>query len=387
MQDIVVNLECEMGSSYRCQKAADSVNLDPNTKSKHVLALNGVDLSDFTVGIILGASGSGKTTLAKQLFGGAFLVDTLILDLPVIDQFSKETKYEDCVAALTGMGLTSIPCWLRPAKTLSNGQRTRAQAALKMAEAPIGGITVIDEWTSVVDRTVAKVMSHTIQKEARRKNKKILLLSCHYDVVEWLNPDIVIDCNKQTFVNRKKKGEVETLKRQDRLRLDVRECDKRTWRYFSKYHYLSHSLAPDTKHVFGLFSGADQIGFCAFTRYAFKNPLMLHSNRVVVHPDYVGLGLGIKMVDIAAEFLAAKGYEIRAKFTSVAMLKARVKNPKWRLLSVQDIMSREHGAVGEEIKSGGEKNPPAKTAARNAAKLFYVKYFTFQFLPTGGRCE
>lgn len=377
MQNIVVNLECEMGSSFRCQKAADSVNLDPTTKSSHRLEVP-VDLSDFTVGLILGASGSGKTTLAKKLFGEDFTVCAIDGEKPIIDQFDKSLSYEECVNCLTGMGLTSIPCWLRPAKTLSNGQRARAEAALMLSRSS-DDITVIDEWTSVVDRTVAKVMSHTIQKEARKSGKKIILMSCHYDVIEWLNPDFIVDCNKQEFVDRKRKGEVESFKRQDTLRLDVRECDKRTWQYFSKYHYLSHNLAPDTKHTYGVFEGKNQIGFCAFTRYAFKNPKMLHSNRVVIHPDYVGLGLGIKMVDLAAAELSSRGYEIRAKFTSVAMLKARIKNKNWQLLKVEEVTSKTQNAVGMNIKSEGVVQDTKRTKKRNEAKLYYVKYYTFRF--------
>ena len=68
-----------------------------------------------------------------------------------------------------------------------------------------------DEWTSVVDRNVAAVMSHSLQKKARRENKKIVLLSCHYDVLDWLNPDWVIDCNEQKFIDRRK--EVENFQR------------------------------------------------------------------------------------------------------------------------------------------------------------------------------
>ncbi|OQB05795.1 MAG: cysteine desulfurase ATPase component [bacterium ADurb.Bin212] len=379
MQDIVVELECEMGNSFRCQKAADSVNLDPSTKSKHILNITIDELQDFNIGVILGASGSGKTTLARKIFGNSFEENVLDLDTPIIDQFKKDVTYEECVNNLTGMGLTSIPCWLRPVKTLSNGQKARAEAALKLSLSK-ENVTVIDEWTSVVDRTVAKVMSHTIQKEVRKNKKKIVLLSCHYDVVDWLNPDFIIDCNKSTYVNRKKSGEVESHKRQDSLRLEVRPCDKSTWKYFSKYHYLSHNIAPDTRYTFGLFDGENQIGFCAFTRYAFKNSKMLHSNRVVIHPDYVGLGLGIKLVDISSEYLSNKGYEIRAKFTSVAMLKARMKNKKWQLLSVQDVTSNKMGAVGKYIKVGGIVNDEAKTKKRNDAKLFYVKYFIFRFL-------
>lgn len=370
MQTYVVDLECVMSDSFRAQKAGDSVNLDPKTKSKHHLRID-CDINDFNVGLILGASGSGKTTLAKKLFGDNFDKNE------ILDQMPKELSYEDCIDALTGIGLTSIPCWMRPVYTLSNGQKNRAQAALKMASSKSEEIIAIDEWTSVVDRDTAKVMSHKLQKEARSKNKKIVLLSCHYDVIEWLNPDFIIDCNLGTFLDRKKKGEVETHQRQDKLRLELRECSKDSWKFFSKYHYLSQHLAPDTKHCFGLFLGDKQISFCAFTRYAFKNKKMLHSNRVVVHPDYVGLGLGIKMVDEASEYLTTIGYEIRAKFTSIAMLKSRLRNPRWRLIQKQKIKSVNQNIIKGEVNGSTMK----QVQGRNDAKLFFVNYFIFSYIP------
>jgi len=380
MQNFIVDLQCAMGNSFRCQKAGDSVALDPKEKDRHRLEIKTDGLEDYNIGLILGSSGSGKTTLAHKIFGNKFEDDPLDLEKPVIDQFPDGMTYEECVDALTGMGLTSIPCWLRPAKTLSNGQRVRAQAALRLALAKDGETVIIDEWTSVVDRNTAKVMSHRVQKEARRKNKKLVLLSCHYDVVDWVNPDFIIDCNTQSFENRKIKGEVKAHKRQDSLRFELRDCPKTAWKIFSKYHYLSAALVPDTKFTFGLYNGNEQIAFCAFARYAFKDMKMLHSNRVVVHPDYVGLGLGIRMVDEAAEFLSKLGFKIRAKFTSRAMLKARLNNSKWALIKREQIKSKTQGAVGG-VKWNGVKIPPATMKRRNAAKLFYVTYYTFVFKP------
>jgi ABC-type dipeptide/oligopeptide/nickel transport system ATPase subunit len=385
VQNIVVNLECKMGDSFRCQKAADSVNLDPSQKDKHSLSIATDGFGEYNIGVILGSSGSGKTTLAKKIFGDGFEASVLDMSKAIIDQFPESMAYDDCVSALTGMGLTSIPCWIRPAFTLSNGQRARAEAALRLAMAPVGQAVVIDEWTSVVDRSTAKVMSHRIQKEARRSGKKVILLSCHYDVIDWINPDFIVDCNTQSYENRKAIGEVEAHKRQDTLRLELRACRKESWSLFSKYHYLSANLAPDTKFTFGLFLGREQVAFCAFTRYAFKNMKMLHSNRVVVHPDYVGLGLGIKMVDECSEYLSSLGFTVRAKFTSRAMLKARLKNPRWKLIKKDQVTSKTQNAVGLGMETAGKKISATQTAARNGAKLYYVTYFTFSYVPRAAR--
>jgi len=131
------------------------------------------------------------------MFSEDFEADILDPDKPLIEQFPEAWTYIECAEALTAMGLSSVPRWIRPVKTLSNGEKHRGEAALRFAQE--SDLIIIDEWTSVVDRTVGQIMSHTIQKNARRTNKRVVLLSCHYDILPWLAPDWVIDCNQQSY--------------------------------------------------------------------------------------------------------------------------------------------------------------------------------------------
>jgi ABC-type glutathione transport system ATPase component len=207
MKSYSLTLSSPVSKSYRCQKAADALDIDTAKKSVHKFTVKADLETDYSIGIIVGASGSGKTTLAKEIFGDDCFKEHLDLSAPVIEQFPDEYSYDQCASLLSGVGLTSVPCWIRPAYTLSNGQRARAEAALAMCKED--KCVIVDEWTSVVDRTVAKVMSHCVQKHARKQNKQIVLCSCHYDILEWVQPDWVIDCNSQTyedFRDVKKKG-------------------------------------------------------------------------------------------------------------------------------------------------------------------------------------
>lgn len=195
---IEVHLKSEIFNNFRCKMACDSLDIDINKKSEHHLIVDNINIPEnWNIGVIYGASGSGKTTLAKKMFGDDCFKIVLDDSKPIINQFPEQYSYTECANLLNGIGLNSVPCWVRPVKTLSNGQRARAEAALLMVQND--EIVVIDEWTSVVDRTVAKAMSHCVQKFARKFNKKIILLSCHNDIIEWVNPDWVIDCNKQEF--------------------------------------------------------------------------------------------------------------------------------------------------------------------------------------------
>lgn len=334
MQNYVVELESQPFTSFRCTKAADSLDINLEKKLKHKLEISADLKSPFNIGLILGASGSGKTTLAKQIYGENFDNQIKIDEnLPIIEQFPKEWSYDECAEALNGIGLTSVPCWIRPVKTLSNGQKFRAEAVLKMH---LQDNVIIDEWTSVVDRTVAKIMSHTVQKYARKNNKQIILLSCHYDVIEWLKPDWIIDCNEQKFINNR--GFL-WPERREKLQFDVRPCSRKSWSYFSKYHYLSEKLPGGRIFCFGLFHNDKQIGFQCLANYVpiRKNSVPIyHSNRTVIHPDYIGFGLGIKLVDASCEYLKKKEKcKIYVKFSSTPMLKSLIKNKKWKLINVE----------------------------------------------------
>lgn len=343
MQTYDVKLECAIYNSYFCRRAADSLDIDVSQKSKHHLNIRADIEAPYNIGLILGASGSGKTTLAKKIFGEDCFTAALRHDIPIIEQFPESYDYEQRSALLHGVGLSQVPCWIRPAYTLSNGQKSRAEAALLMTNQ--SGFNVIDEWTSVVDRTAAKIMSHCIQKYARRIDKQIVLLSCHYDVLEWLNPDWVIDCNKQSYTNRRLLWQSYT--RTERLHFSIRKSDRACWRYFSQYHYLTHNLGP-SHYIFALFHQENQIGFIAYSNYTpyrkkqrlANKKMILHANRIVIHPDYAGLGLGILLTTETAKLLSHQ-YSIRCKFSSTPMYYAMKKSPSWKLIRVDRDLKNE----------------------------------------------
>lgn len=351
MQNYSVRLESPIATSFRCTMAANSLDIDVEKKSKHQLDVQ-IDLnSPWNVGLIVGASGSGKTTLAKQIFGNECFNFDVDESKTVLDQFPSEWSYEQCQNSLNGIGLSQVPCWIRPLYTLSNGQKTRAVAALQLSK---NEDFVVDEWTSVVDRTVAKSMSHCLQKHARSTQRKVAAVSCHYDVLEWLNPDWVIDCNKAMYSDRR--SLCREFKRDEELQFDIRSIGRESWRYFSKYHYLSDQLPGGHIKLFGLFSGNDQIGFQCFANYTpcRKNEVMkMHSNRTVIHPDYVGLGLGMRLIEKTSYIMLQSDYDVWAKFSSVPVAKAFEKSKNWKLINVARFVGKPGGNM---LRSSGFRN-------------------------------
>ena len=49
-----------------------------------------------------------------------------------------------------------------------------------------------------VDRNVAQTACIAINKAIKRTNKKFIAVSCHYDIIEWLQPDWIFDTNTMT---------------------------------------------------------------------------------------------------------------------------------------------------------------------------------------------
>jgi energy-coupling factor transporter ATP-binding protein EcfA2 len=382
VQNFELTLTSPVAKSFRATKAANSLDIDAEKKSIHHFKVQADIKTPFNIGVIVGASGSGKTTLAKHIYGEEAFKEILNPSLPVIEQFPESLSYDECAAMLCGVGLTAVPCWIRPAYTLSNGQKARAECALQMARED-SNIIVIDEWTSVVDRTVAKVMSHCIQKHARKTGKTVVLLSCHYDVLDWLNPDWIIDANKQTYTNRRLLWQ--DFKRTEQLQFDIREADKSTWRYFSRYHYLNEKLAGGKQLFYGLWDGNNQIGFLAFTNYVPHRKdrlqkMQLHFNRLVIHPDYCGFGLGIHFLNKCSKLVADLNYEVCGKFSSAPVFNALKANKSWKMV---DMKRQYKVQTGPKMGRGKSTYSKADQAARGDSHGFRLNVKTWSFKYVG----
>lgn len=146
----------------------------------------------FKLGVIVGSSGSGKSTLLKH-FGNE---EQPIWgpNKAVISHFDNS---DDGINKLSSVGFNSIPSWYKPYEVLSNGEKFRADLARKLKSN-----AVIDEYTSVVDRTVAKAASVALSKYIKKSNiQNVVLSSCHYDILDWLEPDWVLNTDTGELVN------------------------------------------------------------------------------------------------------------------------------------------------------------------------------------------
>ena len=149
-----------------------------------------MDKDDWNILLICGKSGSGKSTILREIYGDVKPIE-YDYNKCVISQFPRLTEEEVC-DLLQSIGLSSVPTWLRKPQELSNGERARLDIAKAIYEAN-GSIVVLDEYTSVVNRAAAQSMSFALQRYARQKGLKIIIASCHFDIIEWLQPDYIFN--------------------------------------------------------------------------------------------------------------------------------------------------------------------------------------------------
>ena len=180
--------------SFRAEKVKSLFNAE-NGHTWELDAELPIEGNNWQIGLIVGASGSGKTSLGSQLWPGVEihnLAEGWKNDRPIVDCILPEGDLNIVTGALSAVGLGDVPAWLRPFKALSNGEQYRAGLARVICDSPEK--VIIDEFTSVVDRQIAKIGAAAFAKSWRRgENKQVVLLSCHYDVIDWLQPDWVFD--------------------------------------------------------------------------------------------------------------------------------------------------------------------------------------------------
>jgi len=189
---IEVNHTCKNFNSFRSEKVKSLFNAESGHEWRHVAELP-IEGNDWQIGLIVGASGSGKTSIGKSIWENGIinLSEGWNPDLPIIEDIVPGSDMNVITGALSAVGLGDVPAWLRPFKVLSNGEQFRAGLARLICDAP--DKVVVDEFTSVVDRQIAKVGAAAFAKSWRKTGKQIVLLSCHYDIIEWLQPDWVYD--------------------------------------------------------------------------------------------------------------------------------------------------------------------------------------------------
>jgi len=308
--------------------------------------------SDWNIGVVYGGSGTGKTTILKNFFKKEMNTYSFDFNKSLISNFDW-LEPKDATFLLSSMGLSSVPTWLRPFHTLSNGEQYRASLAYMVGKTKENEVILIDEYTSVVDRDVAKAMSNALQKYIRRTNKKIVLASCHFDIMDWLQPDWI-------YSPQKGRLEIASSRRQrPRIKLQIFRCRYETWNIFKHHHYLTQELNKAAKCFLILFNDKPVafIGVLPMPSGTIQNAFRV--SRLVVLPDFQGLGIGIKILNIFGSMYKKDNKTLYIKTSNPSLFKGMFRNKlNWKLTSENndvDRIKKSNQKIIEEGKDNGIK--------------------------------
>lgn len=310
-------------SSTRVKQVEGMFDVPPSEQQtiKHEVSMPLAEKA-WQIGLIVGPSGSGKTTVARHYLG-----ESMVDEYPwpkgkaVVDGFPERLGIKAITEALSSVGFSSPPAWLRPYSVLSNGEKFRANLARSLVdEQPM---VVIDEFTSVVDRRVAKIGCHAVQKAIRRKDRKLVAVACHYDIIDWLQPDWVLDMASSEFTWR-------SVQPRPPIELDIRRVPWTMWKTFKVHHYLSDGINKSAQCFCAFVDGAPA-AFLAVISFAHPKSPGWRIHRTVTLPDFQGVGIGKVLTSrIAAAYAASKRVSITTGHP--AFIHSLNRSPDWHMI-------------------------------------------------------
>lgn len=325
---VEIHHRCAEAEGYRAARVKSLFNCESGAefRLRAELPLEG---REWKIGVIVGPSGSGKTSLGRKIFGDAAMVDLRAgwPDAAIIEAIAPAGEFDAVPAALTAVGLGSVPAWLRPFAVLSNGEQFRAGLARLLCEAP--ACAVIDEWTSVIDRQIARIGSLAFAKAWRRTKGQAVLLSCHYDVLPWLQPDWVFDTATGQFSGR-------CLRRRPPIDLELWQTGWNYWPSFEPHHYLKLGRMIAATCYVGAVKGEPVCHVATSPRLDIGH---MRACRLVVLPEWQGAGVGLRFLNAVCQReldgLNKWGAKVPTLFhTSHPGLAAALRrDPKWRQVS------------------------------------------------------
>jgi hypothetical protein len=194
----------ENPESFRAQSVIGSFALADCKLEKRFKGILPIEEEPWQIGVIVGRSGTGKTSIAKELFGSSYINRFEYTHKSILDDFPESLSVSDITKALCSVGFASPPDWLKSYDQVSQGEKMRVDIARALLlEQPL---IVFDEFTSVVDREVAQISAYAISKAVRKTGKRFIAVTCHYDVIDWLEPDWVFTTDTMEFSKKKVAG-------------------------------------------------------------------------------------------------------------------------------------------------------------------------------------
>ena len=118
-----------------------------------------------------------------------------------------------------------------------------------------------------------------------------MLLSCHYDIIDWLEPDWVFDIATGKFQGR-------GLWRRPDIPLEIYRTNWSLWKMFEPHHYLKAGPMVASFPYVGCIENKPVAHVAFSTLPGFKEA---RCARFVVLPEYQGCGVGLRFLEAVCD--------------------------------------------------------------------------------------
>ena len=194
---------------------------------------------------------------------------------------------------------------------------------------------LVDEFTSVVDRTTARFASAAVSRAIRSGTIacRLVAVTCHRDILRWLEPDWVLDMGTREL----KRGRL----RRPPVRLRLVPGTRDDWPPFARHHYLDAALPRGVTIYIGLIGGRPA-AFCAWTAL-FGRRDVFRIARLVVLPEYQGVGIGGAVLRGCCELIRRQGRRATITTSHPAMIAHLRHSPDWQIRAVKPLGGNRSG--------------------------------------------
>ena len=216
------------------------------------------------------------------------------------------------------------------------------------------GRGIFDEFTSVVDRPTAQFACLALRRAIDRGqlSKKLVAVTCHQDVIDWLRPDWVLDMTNGKLTRR--------CLRPRQLAFTIHRCHRDLWPLFAPHHYLDGQLNPAARCYVGVVEGKPAVFAATLNNFRKQH---LRISRLVTLPTYQGVGLGGRMLDELSQHLSEEGAtHIHLSGSHPAVVAHCNRSPNWHF--------RQLLKTGRTRSGMYRDNPHWKTSTGRAVATF-----------------
>ena len=374
-----------------------------------LVALDDIQDTAHSIGVIFGPSGCGKTTTARRLFGES-------ADIQREQPDDRKRVWEmlrcgslDQEEVLNAVDLDPELFREREYRTLSIGEQHRVDIAVtlsrslcelkhcRLSKEAQSKWFVVDEFTSFLDRRCAlKVVDGVNGYIQRKQLQNLLFLSCHSDIVGLIDNAFIVDLlhrrismesaeRRDTHIHRGGHcGNRQGIKWDDRifdrptLTITLRPANYKDFDpMFAVHHYKTRDINSGAL-CFGAFlrfedsvSGRSRkilVGFTSvITADSFHYDQYQYSgHRTVVLPRYQGLGIGSRISDATGEWLKRqrpKSIVLHSKTAHPWYGRSRNRNPLWKAMGG-------NGKI-QKLCNHNPNRPGADKVDMGPAKLYF----------------